>query len=146
MPTAAKLVAALCLAALGFAVSEVIKTILPASIDFGAFSLVNAALGFVLGWVVMGKRAGRGMSAAISNGFTGMAALVLWGLFIQGVNEMVDLAMSRRYDGPFEALVAIFQIMTDYAGQMLDLKVITLLLVGGIIAGVLTEIAAKRWR
>lgn len=146
MPTAAKLVAALCLAALAFATSEIIKTLLPASIDFGIFSYVNTAIGLVIGWVVVGNRAGRGYSAAISNGFTGMVFLVFWGLFVQGVNEMTRLAMRHHYDGMFEAFVAIFQIMSDYALQMLDIKVILTLLLGCIVTGILAEFAANRWR
>ena len=146
MPTAAKLVAALCLAALGYATSELIKTIMPASTDFGVFSIVNLVLGLAIGWLVVGTRAGRGMSAAISNGFTGMVFLVFWGLFIQGANEMTRLAMRHRYEGPFEAVVAIFELMVDYGQTILDLKVILLLLIGSIITGVLAEIAAQRWR
>lgn len=146
MPTAAKLVAALCLAALGFAASEFIKTLMPASTDFGIFSYLNAALGFVCGWIIVGTRAGRGYSAAISNGFTGMVALVFWGLFIQAANEMTRLAMRHRYDGPVEALAAIFQIMVDYGAILLNIGVILLLLVGSILAGLLSEAAAKRWR
>ena len=146
MPTAAKLFAAICLAALGYVTSEIIKTIMPASIDFGIFSILNACLGLVIGWTVVGNRAGRGMSAAISNGFTGMVFLVFWGLFIQGCNEMVRLAMRHRYDGPFEAIVAIFQLMTEYAAIMLDIKVILTLLLGAIGTGIVAEAAAARWR
>ncbi|MDJ0822329.1 MAG: TrgA family protein [Paracoccaceae bacterium] len=146
MPTAAKLIAGLCLAALAFATSELIKTLLPASTDFGIFSLLNTGIGFVCGWLIIGGRAGRGMSAAISNGFTGTVALVFWGLFIQAINEMTGLAMRHRYDGPVEALAAVFEILIEFGQQMIDPRVILLLLVGSIVSGVLTELAAGRWR
>ncbi|MDA7426015.1 TrgA family protein [Thalassococcus lentus] len=146
MPTAAKMVAALCLAALGYAASEMIKTLLPASTDFGIFSLVNAVLGFLCGWIIVGTRAGRGFSAAISNGFTGMVALVFWGLFIQAANEMTRLAMRHRYDGPVEALAAVFEIMVDFGKDMLNPGLLLLLLVGSIIVGLISELAGKHWR
>lgn len=146
MPTAAKLVAALCLAALAVAVSELIKVLMPASTDFGIFTTVNGFLGFILGWVIIGGRAGRGQANAISNGLTGVAALVFWALFIQGANEMVRLAMRHRYDGPVEALAAVFEIMIDFGEVLIDIRVIASLLVGAIVTGFLSEVAAGRWR
>lgn len=146
MPTAAKLVAAVCLAILGYAVSEIIKTLMPASTDFGSFSIVNAVIGFLCGWIVVGTRAGRGQSAAISNGFTGMFALVIWGLFIHATNEMVANAFARKYRSMVEATVSIFEIGIEYGEKMLDAKVILVLLAGGIVTGILAEFAARRWR
>ncbi|WGW03172.1 TrgA family protein [Tropicibacter oceani] len=146
MPTAAKLVAALCLAALGYAISELIKTLEPASTDFGIFSIVNALLGLICGWVIIGGRAGRGQAAAVSNGITGTVALVFWGLFIQGGNEMLRLAMRNRFDGPVEALAAIFEIMIDFGQVLLNPMVIGGLICGALVTGYLSEIAAGRWR
>lgn len=146
MPTAAKLVAALCLAALGYVVSDLIRPLMPASTDFGMFNFVNALLGLVVGWTVVGNRAGRGMSAAIGNGFTGTAALVFWGLFVQATNEMVRRSFARHFDSMVEAIAAIFEHMVEYGEIMIDAKVIVVLLLGGIAAGIVTEFAASRWR
>ncbi len=146
MPTAAKLVAALCLAALGFIVSEQIKPLMPEGTDFGIFSFVNLALGLICGWVIVGSRAGRGFAAAIGNGVTGVAALVFWGLFVQGCNKMVDEAMRNRYDGPVEAFAAVFELIGEYLVIMNDSTVITTLLVGALILGLLTEFAGRAWR
>ncbi|MFW2541612.1 TrgA family protein [Primorskyibacter sp. 2E107] len=146
MPTAAKLVAALCLAALGFGVSELIKTLMPASTAFGSFSFINAGLGLVVGWIVVGNRAGRGQAAAVGNGITGVVSLVFWGLFIQAVNEMVKKAMQHHYDGPVEAFVAVFQIMVDFGAMLLDPKVLLALLCGALVTGYFSEVAAGRWR
>ncbi len=146
MPTAAKLVAALCLAALGYVVSDLIRPLLPASTDFGLFNYVNALIGLVMGWRVVGRRAGRGMSAAIGNGFTGTVALVFWGLFVQATNEMVRRSFARHFDSMVEAIAAIFEHMAEYGEIMLDAKVVVALLLGGIASGFLAEIAAGRWR
>lgn len=146
MPTAAKLVAALLLAGLGYGVSEIIKTLMPPSTDFGAFSIVNAVIGLLCGWIVVGGRSGRGQSAAISNGFTGTIALVFWGLFVHSCNEMVSNAFARKYHSMFEATIAIFEIGIDYGQKMLDVKVVLILLTGGILTGMIAEFAARRWR
>lgn len=146
MPTAAKLVAAICLALLAVATGELVKTLMPASTDFGYFTIVNALLGVIVGWTVIGSRAGRGMAAAISNGITGTAALVFWALFVQATNEMVSLSLERQYKGPVEAIGGIFELIVDFGAYLVDLRVMVMLVSGAIVSGWLTEIAASRWR
>lgn len=146
MPTAARLVAAMCLALIAFIVSGQIIPLMPEGTDFGYFSIINVTLGVLTGWIIMGKRAGQGSTAAINNGFTGVIALLFWGLFVQGTYEMVRQSLRHRYDGPFEALLAIGKIGGDYAIVILVPTVIATLLVGGILAGFATEYAAKKWR
>jgi hypothetical protein len=149
MPTAARLVAAIALAALGWFASELIKPLIEAQTgrtEFGAFSAINLVIGAVCGWIVIGKRAGRGYSAAIGNGITGTAALVFWGLFVQAVAEMVRLSLARRYDGPIEAIAAVFELIVDYGAYLLETQVLVALFAGAIVAGVSSEYAARRWR
>ncbi len=147
MPDAARLVAALSLALIAFIVSGLVIPRMPEGTNFGWFTHVNVLLGLICGWMIMGKRAGHGMiTPAINNGLTGVAALVFWGLFAQGVNEMVRLAMRNRYDGPFEALTAILQIGLDFGKVLLAANIILTLLIGGALAGVATEYAKRKWR
>jgi hypothetical protein len=146
MPSAARLVAAVGLAVLAFIASGMIMPLMPESTDFGYFTIVNMVLGVLCGWFVMGKRAGRGTTAAINNGFTGMVSLVFWGLFVQGCNEMVRLAMRNRYDNAFEAVIAIFELMAEYGMVLLNGPLILVLVFGGVIVGLLTEHASRKWR
>lgn len=146
MPTAARLVAAICLALLAFVVSEQVKPRMPEGTDFGYFNYVNMGLGLLCGWFIMGTRAGRGMSAGITNGLTGVAALVFWALFVQGSYEMFRLAMRNRYGGPFEALLAIFEKGVEFGAVLLAANIIWTLLAGAVISGLMTEIAWRRWR
>jgi len=146
MPDAARLVAALSLALIAFIVSGQIMPLMPEGTNFGWFTYVNMALGVLCGWIVMGKRAGRGTTSAINNGLTGVAALVFWGLFVQGTYEMVRLAMRNRFDGPLEALSAIFEIGLDYGITIFVPTVILTLLVGSVLAGLATEFAWRNWR
>ncbi|KNG95458.1 TrgA family protein [Pseudaestuariivita atlantica] len=148
-PTAAKLVAAVCLGALGWYVSELIKPLVTEAkviTAFGWFSVVNAVIGAIVGWVFIGSRAGGGMSAAIGIGITGMALMVLWGLGLQGANEMIALAMKNRYDGPVEAVTAVFELSIEYFFLMSTVEIWMTLIVGGIVSGIAAEFAARRWR
>lgn len=146
MPTAARLVAAMCLALIAFIVSGQIIPLMPEGTDFGYFTLINIVLGVLTGWIVMGKRAGQGSTAAINNGITGVIVLLFWGLFVQGTYEMIHQAMRHRFDGPFEALMAIVKIGGEFGIAIMVPTVIATLLVGGILAGFAAEYAAKKWR
>lgn len=145
MPTASRLVAALSLMVIAFLVSSMIIDNGEEGKDYGYFSYVNLLLGFLCGWVIMGKRAGRGWTAAVNNGLTGVASLVFWGLFVQGTYEMFRLAMRHRYGGPFEALLAIFQIGLDFGKLLITPEIIATLAIGAILSGLFTEGASRRW-
>jgi len=144
-PNAAKLFAAGSLAILAFIVSGQYMPLMPEGTDFGYFTFVNMGLGIVCGWAIMGRRAGRGLTAAINNGLTGMAAMVFWALFVQGSYEMFRQAMRNRYGGPLEALSSIFTIALEYGLIMLVPSIIVTLLVGGVVAGMAADYAKKRW-
>jgi hypothetical protein len=146
MPTAARLMAAICLAVTGFVISEMVKPLMPESTDFGRFVELNVILGAIVGWVVMGKRAGRGTTSALNNGLTGVFVLMLWGIFIQAANEMVRLAMRNRYDGPLEAIVDTFKIGAEFAVIISTVEIGLALLVAAAVSGLLTEFASNRWR
>ncbi|MVO14332.1 TrgA family protein [Parasedimentitalea huanghaiensis] len=146
MPTGARLTAALCLALLAFLLSGEIMPLMPEGTNFGYFTPLNMGLGLVVGWVVMGKRAGRGFVPALNNGISGVAVLLFWGLFIQGTYEMFQKAMRNHYDGPFDALSAIFTIGLDYAIMIFVPEVIVTVLIGAIVSGLATENASRRWR
>ena len=147
MPTAARLVAALSLAVLAFIVSGQVIPLMPEGRAVGPwFTPVNMGVALVVGWTVLGVRAGRGTVPAINNGLTGMVVMMFWELFVHSTDEMVRLAMRNRYDGPLEAILAIFHIGFDYAVMIFDGKIIVTLLIGGVVAGLLTEYASRKWR
>ncbi len=146
MPDAARLIAALTIGMIAFIVSYQIMPLMPESTDFGSFVYVNAILGIVVGWSVMGKRAGRGLTSAINNGLGGAMVLVIWGLFIHSCYQMFDRALDNWYNGVFTALAAIFQFMAEYALILLDPLVLFSLAAGGIVSGLLTEYAWRTWR
>ncbi|MGJ8604886.1 MAG: TrgA family protein [Marivita sp.] len=146
MPTAAKAVAALCLAALGYLASELVKTLLPEITNFGRFSEFNAIVGGFVGWIIVGTRAGRGTRDAIANGLTGVAALIFWSVFLHACLEMFQQAMKRRFDGPVEAFSAIFEIGIQYGGILMNPMMIATFLIGALLTGYFSEYAARQWK
>jgi len=146
MPNAASLFAAVSLAIIAFVVSGQIMPLFPDGKDFGYFTLINMAIGIAVGWKVMGPRAGRGFTPGVNNGLTGVAVMVFWGLFVQGCYEMFRLAMRNRYDGPFEAVLAIVEIGYEYAVLIAQPNIIIALIVGAICGGLVTEYVSRIWR
>lgn len=146
MPNAAKLLAALGLAALGWIISDMIRPLVPFSVDFGYFNYVNAGLGALVGWLFLGRRAGDGLTSAINNGITSAVAMVVLGVLVQGTNEMVRLSFARRYDTPLEAIAAIFEKSIDYAMILGNVQLILTLLGGAIAVALVVEMAGRRWR
>ena len=112
--------------------------------DFGR--ALNIVLGILVGWIVMGRRAGRGTTSAINNGLTGVFVLMLWGVGIQSANEMVRLAMRNRYDGPFEAIIDTFQIGAEFVMIIATVPIGVTLVIAAVLSGLVTEFAGNRWR
>jgi hypothetical protein len=145
MPTAARLIAALCLALLALVTSLQVVPLMPEGQDFGYFFHINIVLGLLTGWIYMGRRVGYGLVPAINNGLTGTAVMVLWALFIQGCWEMFDRAMRNHYGGPFEALLAILTLSIEFFFVIAVPSVLLPLVIGGCLAGILAEATYRRW-
>lgn len=145
MPTAARLVSAICLMVVAYFLSGMVKPLMPESTDFGWFVEVNMFLGLCIGWIIMGKRVGRGVTAGINNGLTGVFMLFLWGIGVQSINEMIRLSMRRRYDGPFEAILAVFQIGAEWAVMIATMPILITSVIAATVIGLIAEAAGKRW-
>lgn len=130
MPTAAKAVSAVLLAVVSWFAADAVRPLLPEQTQFGWFNEVAVLIGLLVGWRVMGNRVQGGFVEAFSAGLTGAAALVFWNLFVQSFNEMLGNALDRKYDGPFEGLIAVFYIAVDYAQYLLDPTVAGIIVIG----------------
>src|SRR6056297_1256011 len=104
MPTAAKLLAAVAFAALGFLAAETVKPHMVEGTQFGVFSYICAGIGALCGWMVMGGLVGAGYRAAAGYGVRTAATLVFWALLGFSIYEMILRATKMRYDGPMDAL------------------------------------------
>lgn len=146
MPTAAKLMSAIALALVAFIVSEQFKPLMPEGTDFGYFSFVNAGFAAIIGWKVIGSKAGNGILKSINAGLTGMLAMVILVLFIHCFWIMVQNSWNLRYDSTSEALQSVFGMMSDNALLLLKVNIITTLVGGAVFCGLLSEATSRRWR
>lgn len=146
MPTAAKLVAALCFAFLAWVVCIVIESVMPADQRVGQMYPVSIVAGGLCGWFISGaaKRA-RYIEASFTGIRTAIIA-VLVSLLAFSVGTMLEISMRGRYRGPMEALLDIVNQFVDYASLLVSVEVAVVLLAGGAIAGMITESAGRRWR
>ncbi len=147
MPTAAKMVAALCFAVLGFVLAERYKPLMPPGTQFGQVSLICAAIGLLCGWFVMGSLAGKGYGKSLGLGIRTAITTVCWALLGFSIYTMVLESMKGRYgSSPMEALTGAIALILDYGKIMLEQNFLLTMLIGGLLGGILTEFASRRWK
>jgi hypothetical protein len=146
MPTGAKAMAALCFAIVGWITANTYVPNMPEATRVGYMREMTAVLGAIIGWRVMGNSVGKGYLRAVGAGWKTMIVLVFFALLLFGLYEMLNLSMKMRYEGPIEAILDVFQRMLERSPPLASLPVLTVMLVGGAVAGMLTENASRRWR
>ncbi len=146
MPTAAKLVAAAAFALLAFFAAEIFKPYMPEGTQFGLLSPVSALIGLLSGWMVMGALAGQGWVPAINNGVRTSLTAVFFALVIFSIEEMIQIAMRKLYDGPGDAILGAFKLASEFAVMLLTPEMLILLIGGGALCGLFTEWTARRWK
>jgi hypothetical protein len=145
MPTGAKLMAALSFAIVGWIVANAYVPTMPSGTTVGLFRELCGVIGALVGWKVMGGSVGKGYGASIGSGWKTVIVLVFFALLIFSTREMVLLSMKMRYDGPVDAVLAIFELMMEKAQALLTPNVLVSMVVGGAVAGLLSESASRRW-
>jgi len=146
MPTAAKLIAAILFAALAWFVTEQVKLVLPGE-GRGAtlLSPLNALLGGIMGWRVMGLRAGGGFTPAVGFGLTTVFATFFWSLLLWSGYEMISRAYAKRYRDPIDAVEAMGQLMLDYAILVVTPGIVGAAVIGSFICAMIVEYFSRRW-
>ena len=139
MPSSSKVSGSLCLCALAYILSELAKPQFIDNFNFGYFTYVSMLVGVIIGWVLMGKRAGFGLVSAINNGVTSTFSMVLVVIFSQSSNKMIRLYMCGRYDGLVEALLEIILIGIDFVVKVFSAALWGMALIGEIVAGLIVE-------
>jgi hypothetical protein len=144
MPTAAKLVSAVIFAALAYLVADLYVPGMEGNPVVGYLRPGCALIGMLCGWMVMGRLVGKGMRAAMGSGFRTSATILFWCLLSFSIYEMVEKSTKKIYDGPMEALLAVFDIMVKYGSFAVTPEVLGTLAVGGMLGGVLAEWVSRR--
>lgn len=145
MPTAARLIAAICFGALGLAFAFLATAYFAEARQPSYWFPLTGAVGVVMGWMIAGSRAGNGIGAGIGNGITAGVALLFWVFFFMSFADMIQKSMRNAYDGPVEAVVGVFEIIADYVVQFAYVDLGVLMLVGSVVSGLIIEFVAARW-
>jgi hypothetical protein len=145
MPTAAKLVAAVLFALVGALGAMVYIPLLPEGTRTGWLIQGCAGLGLVCGWMVMGANVGRSYAEAIATGFRTIITVVFFAVLLFAIYIMIRRSMNMMYDGPMEALLAVFAIMLEYGKLMVNKDFIAVLALGGALGGAISEFVGRRW-
>ena len=146
MPTGAKLVAAACFAVVGWVMSNYYAMNMPDASAAGPMREWAALIGAIIGWMVMGPSVGRGYVEAAGSGIKTAVVLGGAGLFLLALREMLDNSVKMRYDGALDAILDVFQVMARRSEALLSLGVFGTILFGGIVGGLLSENAGRRWK
>lgn len=146
MPTGAKLMAAASFAVVGWVLANFYAANMPDAAAAGPIREVAALVGAITGWKVMGPAVGKGYVEAAGAGVRTAIVLAVAALFLLALAEMLDNSVKMRYDGALDALLDIFHTMARRSGALLSLGVFGTILFGGVVGGLLTENAGRRWK
>jgi hypothetical protein len=146
LPTSGKLVAGLCFAIVGYVSASAYALLLPESWRISWFLETSAALGFLVGWLVMGRLVGVRLHMAARRGFSTAIWLFFWALLSFSIHEMLLRSLDKRYRTPMDAVGGAIEIAIYLGKLALNVEFLATLLVGGAISGILAELANRFWR
>ena len=145
MPTGGKLVGAIMFALLAYWLSDLVKPLMSEGAQVGMFSPVNALIGLIMGWTLMGRGAGQSYRTSFGYGLTTLVATAFWSLVFWAGYEMIVRSTRLRYDGPIEAIQDMAEIALEYVWMVAIPELLWPALVGGLFVSWLTEFFARRW-
>lgn len=145
MPTAAKLVSAFLFGLVALAAAFAVKADLPEAMAVGRLVPISTAIGVLTGWFVMGTLVGRGVLVSAGHGLRTSVTLVFWVLLTVSIIEMLRRSLRKLYDDAMEAVISMLDLMLDFLGMAATAPVIAILVVGGALAGIMAELASRRW-
>lgn len=146
MPTGSRLVGAVAFAMLGYLIAGAAVATLPEGVTAPWLTPVAVALMVLHGWTLAGASAGQGWYLGAVNGLRTSLQATILGVAYFALYEMFSRAMSQRTYEVGEAALEALGLFLEYGEQILVRPVVGLVLVGGLVAGILTEAAGQRWR
>ncbi len=145
MPTAPKLIAALLFAGLAWLVSAMAIPRIDHPVDPVLMPLGCASVGLLLGWTLMGRRAGEGALAAAAHGVTTALVVAAASILLWSVWRMLVRATRLRYDGPGEALSDTLVLALDNTRLLWHAPTALTMLAGAVAIGLLVDRLARVW-
>ncbi|MEM6479812.1 MAG: TrgA family protein [Pseudomonadota bacterium] len=144
MPTFAKAVAAVLFAALAYYVSTLVEALFFDTLRAPYMKYWNALFGLIIGWRLGGRTAGYGFGSAVGTGLTTTIALAAFCLFVNAFSHMIWRSMRNYYDGPSEALVAVVELMIEFAPIAFTMNVLAISIGGGLLIAIIVDFVGKR--
>jgi hypothetical protein len=144
MPTAAKLVAALAFAVIGYVIFVSMVIVFADDRIPGYLLPLCCGSGLIVGWVLCGKNA-HGLKSGIGTGYTAIVAQVFIILFFMSFMTMLQRSLRSRYDGPMDAMTDTFTLVSENAFKFATPEIGMIVLIGGFVGGALTGLAARRF-
>lgn len=146
MPTAAKLVGGIVLAAVGWAMTDVVMFRHAVYQEPGINHLVFTVIGFMVGWKHVGKRAEGGYRAAWGGGFSGALIAAFWVILLMACYGVYRGMGYHAYKSVQEMLDGFVKLFVEYLMLLSDVPLLILTLSGGLLAGIFAGFAARLWR
>jgi len=143
--TSGKAVSGIGFAITAFFASEFYQMLMPDLYTGEWISVWAAALGFIVGWRVLGDQLNCDLRTAARRGALTSLWLFIWALVLFSAAEMIRRSMEHRAPNPGEAIGKVFEIIIDFAVIAWDVKVVAVLVFGGLISGIAAELANRRW-
>lgn len=146
MPTAAKLVGAVCLALSGLFVIWVTLEVYPTLLRrqtalYGAVGVV----GLLIGWFRLGLLVLEDEGSGVKSGARAALSMVLWALGLFGFDVMISGILRHSYFDPMSALLQIPNHVIVFGKMGLALPISGSIVILAIVSGVVTKRASDRW-
>ena len=151
MPTAARLVAAISLAIASAAMVIVLAMYYPdAKLDrhMPNIFFVFGGLGALVGWYSLGRRVEFEEGIGIGLGIRAALTTMAWIILALGISFVIMEILDNKFRGlePMAAIRALVEQCMVFAGYLFHAKVFGIALGMGIVAGLLTRNAHRKWR
>ncbi|MBV7409677.1 TrgA family protein [Maritimibacter sp. DP1N21-5] len=146
MPTFARLVAAVLLAALGWVVATLAIPYFDEGTPLGMIQIVSAGWGLVTGWIFTAPKLARGIGSAFAIGLSSAVVQAFLTILSFSVRQMVDRAFRMSYGTVMDAVAGVFESGLDYAIIVGKPDVIAVAAIGGIVTGYVTRYVARHYR
>lgn len=144
MPTAGRLIGAICFAILGGYIAFTTSPLFRSGSGPDFWYPLCIAAGIWAGWFVVGPRSGKGYASSVGLSLTGVFSQSFWILLILSSYQMITKSLRNAYEDPVDAIVNVFELLGEHALRFATLDVMIVLLVGAVISGVFTEFYARR--
>jgi hypothetical protein len=143
--TAGKLVSGLCFGVVTYFATGFLLAVMPEMQQSPYTAPAGAFVGFVIGWRVMGDLLGVDLRGAARRGIGTSIWISVWGVVLLSTAEMLKRATEHRVGKVSDAVGRVFEIMVEIGVHMIDMQVVGTLVLGGMAAGIISELANRRW-